>query len=106
MPILLISRIHQAFNVDHFLVLWTRTLADRNRRSPHREILPLNFAVGYLATSKSSGPWACSFRRSFPKSSDVVSTAISTVPDAAVRSSWIVPVVCLNLPRQTDSPPM
>src|SRR5437764_10063343 len=53
-----------------------------------------------------AGPFTCVFNWSCPKSIEFMSIATSTVPSLLSRSRTTVPLVLLNLPRQTESPPL
>ena len=68
--------------------------------------LPVNVAVGYLATSKISADLACSFNFGMPKSTELISTVTSMEPDFAALSYTTFPEVEVNLPRHTDKPPI
>ena len=68
--------------------------------------LPLKVAVGYFATSNISADLACSFNFGMPKSTELMSTVTSMLPDLAALSYTTFPELLVNLPRQTDRPPM
>ncbi len=66
--------------------------------------VPLNVALGYLATSNSSLLFAALFIASRPKSALFMSTTMVRSPVPASRSMVTEPDVRSNLPRHVEMP--